>query len=381
MMLNSCSILRVAYGRRLRRLRAWSAAAADGRLIRSRVPLTRRPGKRIAGCSPRDAGPAGVSFRVAAYDVIIVGGGPAGLSAALILSRARRRVLVVDSGEPRNAASQGMHGYLTRDGVLPRELLRIGREECARYDAEFLDDRVIDAQCSSENGPSVVLSDGRMLTARKLLLATGVKDVLPDIPNVRDFYGRSVFHCPYCDGWEMRDQPLAAYGAAKHAIGLAQSLLTWTSDVTVCIDGGPAPSRRDRDKLRRYNLKFRPEKIERLEGRDGRLERMIFAEGAPLECRGMFFNTGQAQRSPLAEKLGCRFDRNGHVCTDSRGRTGVCDLFLAGDANGDVQFVIIAAGEGAQTAVAINRELQEEDLARFTSNGSLKRDAASIVQT
>lgn len=307
---------------------------------------------------------AGHRMTMPNFDVIIVGGGPAGLNAALVLARARRRVLVCDDGQPRNAPSHAMHGYLTRDGVAPRELLRLAREEVERYGVEFLHATVVDARCQAGVEIEVVLADGRLLTGRKLLLATGVKDVVPDVPGVRDFYGTSIHHCPYCDGYEWRDQPIAAYGDEARGVGLALALLNWSPDLVVCTDDGAPPGRRDRQRLRRFNIRLRTEKIARFEGADGKLERIVFDSGPDETVSAMFFNTGQAQRSPLAEKLGCRFDRRGHVCTDRKGRTGVCNLFLAGDANGDVQFVIVAAAEGAQAAVAINRELQEEDRAR-----------------
>lgn len=293
------------------------------------------------------------------YDVIIVGGGPAGLSAALVLGRARRRVLVCDAGRPRNAVSSSLNGYLSRDGIHPGEFLRIGREEIARYGVEFRGIQVADVGCN-ENSLSVTLLDGTRLEARKVLLATGVRDKLPDVEGAQAFYGRGVWHCPYCDGWELRDQPLAAYGTAMDASGLALSLLTWSRDVVVCSDGDTKFSRRRLRDLKRLNVPIRTERILRLEGK-GRLERIVFAEGPPLERRGLFFNMGQAQRSDLAERLGCGFDTKGHVRTDKRGRTGVKGLFLAGDANGEVQFVVVAAAEGATAAVAINKELQEED--------------------
>ncbi len=313
------------------------------------------------------------------YDVIIIGGGAAGLNAALVLGRCRRRVLVCDNGRPRNAVSRGMHNYLTRDGLPPAELLALGRAEVARYGVEFLSVTVTDACCDADGPALVVLEDGRRLTARKLLLATGVTDVLPPIEGIREYYGRSVFHCPYCDGFEMADRPLAVYGQSRDAIGMALSLLTWTNDVVVCTDGGPEPSRHDRRRLSQHGLGWRGEKIARLEGHDGVLERIIFEVGLPLERRGLFFNTGQAQRSPLAQRLGCRFDQKGHVSTDRRGRTGVCNLFLAGDANGDVQFVIVAAGEGASAGVAINRDLQEEDRAAAWREASARRPSRSAA--
>jgi len=297
------------------------------------------------------------------YDVIIVGGGPAGLSAALVLARCRRRVVVCDAGRPRNRSAQAMHGFLTRDGIDPMELLRLGREEIARYGVEFRPDVVADARCEENQLVEVVLESGQILRGRRLLLATGIVDVLPEIAGIEEYYGRSVWHCPYCDGWEHRDEPLAAYGGMREATGLALSLLSWTDRITVCTDGRTEVDEECARRIKTHRFPLRTEKIVRLEGQDGRLERIIFESGEPLTCRGMFFNTGQWQRSPLADKLGCCFDENGHVCTDARGRTGVCNLYLAGDANGDVQFAIVAAGEGATTAATIHKDLQDEERA------------------
>jgi len=313
------------------------------------------------------------------HDVIVVGGGPAGLSAALVLGRARRRVVVCDTGRPRNAASGGVHGFLTRDGIPPAELRRLGLEEIARYGVEFREIQVSDVRCLDRN-LEVLLADGTRLPARKVLLATGIRDQLPEIEGIRAFYGRSVHHCPYCDGWEWRDGPLAAYGKAMDASGLALSLLNWSRDVVVCTDGDKSFSRRRRRELIRLKVPGRTERIVRLEGTDGWLERIIFAEGPPLERKALFFNTGQGQRADLAERLGCRFDKKGHVCTDKRGRTGVKGLFLAGDASGDVQFVAVAVAEGATAAVAINTELQEEDRGETWSAAEHAMQAQSVIE-
>src|SRR4051794_12723796 len=180
----------------------------------------------------------------APYDVLIVGGGPAGLSAALVLGRCRRRVLVVDSGRPRNAAARAMHGYLSRDGIRPRELLRLGRAEVERYGVEVLDAEVDSARALAPGevsdpcaGFEVVTEVGQRFRSRKLLLATGVQDVLPPIEGAERYFGRGVHHCPYCDGWEHRDRNLVAYGAGHAATGLALSLRTWSGRVTTCTGG------------------------------------------------------------------------------------------------------------------------------------------------
>lgn len=301
------------------------------------------------------------------YDVLIVGGGPTGLSAALLLGRCRRRVLVIDSGRPRNAAAQALHGYLSRDGINPHELLRLGRKESAGYGVEFLNAEVDTTRFMSSSaareprlGFEVRTADGRTFCSRKLLLATGVRDVLPPIDGAKTYYGRGVYHCPYCDGWEHRDRRLVAYGSGPASVGLALALRTWSASVTACSDGKKL-ARKDRARLERNGIGLRTEPVARLEGSTTGLRALTFHEGPSLPCDALFFHTEQVQRSKLPGMLSCETKENHQVRTYEKQRTGVPGLYLAGDADGDVQFVIIAAAEGARAAVAINRELQDED--------------------
>jgi thioredoxin reductase len=295
-------------------------------------------------------------------DVIVVGGGPARLSAALILGRCRRRVLVCDAGRPRNAASHGLHGFLTRDGIEPAELLRIGREQLRRYDSvELREVEVADAKCL-DNCFEVTLSDGARLRSRKLLLTTGVVDHLPEVAGIEDFYGRSVFHCPYCDGWEMRDEPLAIYGRGEHGRGLALELTAWSRDLILCTDGSAELTAEDRRRLAKQSVEVREERIARLEGTGGVLERIVFTNGATLARRALFFSTGQRQHSDLPTVLGCEFTEKGAVQTGEYETTNVPGLYVAGDASRLMQLAIVAAAEGAQAAFAINTALLKEDL-------------------
>jgi len=296
------------------------------------------------------------------YDAVIVGAGPAGLSAALVLGRCRRTVLVCDSGSYRNGASQGLHGFLTRDGTHPAELRRIGREQLAPYAVVIRRALVTDARREDDHF-EVTLAGGERAWGRKLLLATGLVDKMPAIAGLEELYGTSVHHCPYCDGWEHRDKPIAVYGPGGSGLKLAHTLRRWTSDLVLCTDGPAQLSAEDAALLARHGVVVRTERIERLQGQNGRLERIVFGDGQSLARSAMFVKTGQAQRSDLAEKLGCVVSPEVGVQKEGKfEETNVKGVFVAGDASKDLLLAIVAASEGAKAAFRINCELQDEDL-------------------
>jgi thioredoxin reductase len=296
------------------------------------------------------------------HDVVIVGGGPAGLSAALILGRCCRRVVVIDAGHPRNAPSKALHGFLTRDGIAPQELRRIARDQLSPYEVELIDARAISAK-RVEGGFEITLDDGRTIGGRRLLLATGVADYVPQIDGLKELYGRSVFHCPYCDGWEVRRKRLAAYAEGHEGADFAQGLVTWSSDVVLLTGGGAPPEGRDRERLERHGIPIRTERVARLEGDRGKLARIVFESGPPLERDALFFHYGRHQASDLALMLGCKVSEKRGVERASRfEETDVPGVFVAGDASYDVLFSVIAAAEGAKAAYEINRSLRKQEL-------------------
>lgn len=294
-------------------------------------------------------------------DVIIVGGGPAGLSAALILGRCRRRVLLIDAGHPRNAVTPHMHGFLGRDGRPPGDLRDEGRRELAAYDTvEIWDGRVADA-VPAPDGFRVVMDDQRCAKARRMILATGLRTDLPPLEGFSEFWGRGVYHCPYCDGYENRDRPLAIYGQGDTGKGLALELTAWSRDLTLCTDGPCGLDAPERERLARHGVRIEERGIARLEGEDGRFARIRLRDGEALACAALFFVTGSCIPSRLVERLGCDVSGKGTVRTGEYEETNVPGLYVAGDASRRVQLAIVAAAEGAMAAFAVNTELLRED--------------------
>ena len=295
------------------------------------------------------------------FDVVIAGAGPAGLSAALVLGRARRRVLLCDTGTPRSWASKEMHAYLSRDGTPPHEFLALGRREVRRYPGvRYLPQEVCTAR-RVRDGFAVRLANGREVQCRKLLIATGVFDIVPRIPGIDDLFGRSVFQCPYCDGWEMRDRRVLAYGRGQRGFEMARAMTAWTSDLVLCTDGAAGYSAADRKLLERHDIRLVEKRIESLEGSRGRLRTVVFRGGERLARDAMFFDTPSRHQSELAASLGCKFGRNGGVLCGEYEATSVPGVFVAGNIIRDVQLTIVAAAEGARAAFGINRSLTRED--------------------
>ncbi len=297
----------------------------------------------------------------AAWDVLIVGAGPAGLSAALILGRARRRVLLCDTGTPRSWASKEMHAYLSRDGIVPQEFLSIGRRELRRYPAVHFLPQEVTAARRAGGGFAARLADGRRVRSRKLLIATGVFDNVPRIAGIDELFGRSVFQCPYCDGWEMRDRRVLAYGRGRRGFEMTRALTAWSDDIVLCTDGAARYSTADRRTLARKGIRLVEKHISNLEGRRGRLRAVHFSGGERLIRDAMFFDTPSREQSRLAASLGCRFGRNGGVVCGEYEATSVPGVFVAGNIIRDVQLSIVAAAEGARAAFGINRALTRED--------------------
>jgi thioredoxin reductase len=298
-------------------------------------------------------------------DVVIVGGGPAGLSAALILGRAGRAVMLCDRGTPRSWASKAMHGFLTREGIHPEKFRQLARRELRKFrNVHYARTEVTDARRFDKGGFEVATARGARVRCRKLLIATGVLDHLPPIAGVEKFFGKSVFQCPYCDGWETRHQPLAVYGRRERGLEMARALTAWNHDIVLCSDGPSGFSAETREHLRRNQIRLIEERVLRLEGSRGQLRAVVFRNGRRIERSALYFDTASSAQSRLAESLGCRFNRQGGIRCGQYEATDVPGVFVAGNIIRDVQLSIVAAAEGAKAAFGINRALTREDFER-----------------
>jgi thioredoxin reductase len=298
------------------------------------------------------------------YDVLIVGGGAAGLSAALVLARAQRRIAVIDAGEPRNAPAQHMQGFLSRDGLSPTELLRLGRQEVTGYGADVIAGRVSGIRRTAGADPrfDVRLVDGDTLRARRVLVATGLHDVLPDIPGVRERWGRDFLHCPYCHGHEVRAQPLGVVGATHEAVVHAHLFRQWSDDVVVFTHTDEL-AEEDREALHARTIGVIEGPVSRLVVEDDALTGVELTDGRVVPRAAVFVRPRMVPDNDVLAGLGCDLDTNGWVVVDATGRTSVPGVWVAGNVANPRAQVITAAGEGSAAAIAVNADLVDEDVA------------------
>jgi thioredoxin reductase len=299
-------------------------------------------------------------MEVPTYDVVVVGGGAAGLSAALVLGRARRRVAVIDAGAPRNAPAAHMQGFLSRDGMPPADLLAAGRVEVTGYGVELVEDQVV----AIESGLIVHLAGGRVLQARRILVATGVRDELPEIPGVRERWGRDLLHCPYCHGWEVRDQPLGVLGTLPGSVQHAQLVRQWSDDVAFFAHTYELTAA-EQVQLEARGVRIVNGVVARLVVEDDRLTGVELTDGRVIARTAVFIRPGNLPHADgLLTGLGCEVDGDGFVTVDATGRTSAFGVWAAGNVVDPRAQVITAAGAGSAAAIAINADLVQKDVER-----------------
>ncbi|MDO3676240.1 NAD(P)/FAD-dependent oxidoreductase, partial [Paenibacillus ehimensis] len=300
------------------------------------------------------------------YDCAIIGGGPAGLNAALVLGRARRSVALIDNNKPRNAVTHASHGFITRDGVTPGEFRRIAYDEVLRYPSvKHLQTEAVEARNNASGLFEVLDSSGLRIQARKLILASGVKEIFPEIDGFYPLYGKSLFNCPYCDGWELQDQPLVVVSESPAVFHTAKLLFNWSKDLVVCTNGQSSLSDEQKNRLQAKGIVVMEQPVTAFVGHHGRLEHVRFADGTELPRAGGFVMPRFVPAVPFGERLGCERTENGGIRTDAWGRTSIPGLYAAGDASYFMPSqVVFAAADGSRTAMGVNVDLTEEDFAK-----------------
>lgn len=302
------------------------------------------------------------------YDVAVIGGGAAGLSAALVLTRARRRVLVVDAGEPRNGPAAHMQGFLSRDGLPPAELLATGRKEVTTYGGRLVDGYVSDVRAVG-SGFELTVADRRVHRARRVLVTTGLRDEVPDLPGIRERWGRDLLHCPYCHGYEVRDECLGVLGGTPDSVAHALLVRQWSDDV-VYFDHGSPVTHGERAQLAARSIPLVEGAVRRLVVQDDRLTGVELEDGRVVPRAAVFVRPKLVPHDSLLVALGCDTDEHGWVVTDRTGRTSVPGVWAAGNATNPRAQVITAAGEGSAAAIAINADLVAEDVSTALQESS-----------
>ncbi|HEX6178647.1 MAG TPA: NAD(P)/FAD-dependent oxidoreductase [Thermoanaerobaculia bacterium] len=293
----------------------------------------------------------------ATYDCIIVGGGPAGLTCAIFLGRYRRKILLLDSGKPRNYASRAIHGFLGQHDIQPAELLRRGRAEAQAAGVEI-------CECTAEKIEragdvfEVTTTAGKM-TARRIVLAYGVRDKLPDVPEIEKYYGGSIYHCPDCDGYEVTGKRVGVIGWGKKAVGLSLKLLQWTDHLTIFTDGHPRDwTEEHTSKLLSFSIDVKKDKIASLQGTEGQIHSATLQSGECVPLDAMFFTIGVERSCLLAEELGCEVDdKHANIIVDDHKKTSVDGVYAVGDLVPGSQLAITSAADGAIAAIAVHKSL------------------------
>jgi thioredoxin reductase len=293
------------------------------------------------------------------FDIAIVGGGPAGLSAAIWSARYLHSVVLVDSGDPRNWQTRGINGFLGQPDAKPADLRRAGRDACRALGVTLVDAIVLRAEQRDDESFLLRVHGGTRIAARRLLLAIGIRDVWPDIPGLSHVFGANAHVCPDCDGYEARDKKIVVIGHGRRAVGLALDLSTWTDDIIICTNGRPADLDEPEycEKLDALNIPVLTEPITRVCYEGDAIHCLMLADGMQLDAEKVFFALGQYPADDLGVQLGCERDDEGHIVVDAHCHTSVVNVFAAGDITPGPQIAIGAAAEGATAALSMHKSL------------------------
>ncbi|MED3961513.1 NAD(P)/FAD-dependent oxidoreductase [Niallia taxi] len=295
-------------------------------------------------------------------DCVIVGGGPAGLNAALVLGRARRKVVLFDNNSPRNAVTNESHGFITRDGIKPSEFRKIAHYDIGKYPSVVIrNEKIFDIK---KRGTifNLVTEEGECIQAKKVILATGLKEIHPSVEKLMDYYGKSLFSCPYCDGWELKDRPLIVLSEHPAVFHMVKIVYNWSKNLIICTNGHKVLTLEQKEVLQRKGIKIIEQKIRTLVGENGLLEAVIFEDDQIEKMSGGFVTPEWIQASFFGKSLGCEVNQLGGLITDELGRTNIEGIYAAGDTSVIAPSqVIIAAAQGSRAAIGVNSDLTQEE--------------------
>ncbi|AVM22940.1 NAD(P)/FAD-dependent oxidoreductase [Bacillus pumilus] len=299
-------------------------------------------------------------------DCAIIGGGPAGLSAALVVGRGRKQVIVFDDEMPRNQVTQESHGFITNDGMAPFEIRKAGEADLQKYpNIQMKRSRIVEIQ-KNEGNFTLLTQEGERYEAKKIILATGLQDILPEIKGIHDVYGKTVFSCPFCDGWELKDKPLALIAENQRTLHMAKLLSNWTKDLIVFTNGQKVLAEEEKALLTAHSIQVIDVPIVSIDHENGQLHSLHLANGETVKRGGGFVASDFKQSTPFAEKLGCQMTTNGGIETDILGRTTVSGVFACGDNLGGPAQLVLAAAAGSQAGMGVIHELVQEEFQEKT---------------
>lgn len=299
-------------------------------------------------------------------DCAIIGGGPAGLNAALVVGRGRKQVIVFDDELPRNRVTQESHGFITNDGMTPFEIRQAGEADLQKYpNIQIKRSRINDIQ-KREEFFTLLTHEGDTFEAKKIILATGLQDILPEIEGIHDVYGKTLFSCPFCDGWELKDKALALIAENQRALHMAKLLSNWTKDLIV-FTNGHVLAEEDKSLLTEHSIQVIDVPIVSIDHDNGQLRSLQLADGETVKREGGFVASEFKQSAPFAEKLGCQMTKNAGIETDILGRTTVSGVFACGDNLGGPAQLVLAAAAGSQAGMGVIHELVQEEFQEKTS--------------
>ena len=294
------------------------------------------------------------------FDVIIIGGSYSGLSAGMALGRALRRVLIIDSGKPCNRQTPHSHNFITQDGKTPKEIATLAKQQVEKYDTVKFFDGLATKGIKTETGFSIETSSGETFNAKKIIFATGIKDNMPDINGFSACWGISVIHCPYCHGFEVRNEKTGIIGNGEYGFEFSTLISNWTKDLTLYTNGISTLTNEQSDKLKKHHINIVEKEIKGLEHTNGHLRNIVFSDGTKAEAKATYARSPFEQHCPIPETLGCELNEDGYLKIDHFHKTTIKGVYACGDNVTRIRTVANAVAMGTTTGMMVNRELIEE---------------------